>query len=518
MNHTSSHWSNWIQTAQDNPLHAWSNGLRLGTFEEVKTLPERFPLNAQEQQNLLHSLLSDRLLDVRALDRLMSLTPWPQEWLGQWLANRSERAMAGGRLEEVLDWWMSIPLEPVEEHVRYAVLAHARRTQLQTLIEARGKGETQWEVLARLDAYDGSWGPQHGASGCWAGVVLEFTPQGQQIDSTRHWSEDALCLGLRVAMNQAHCRNLIWGTVEQLPTAAWQKWERWLGDSPNRQAAWDRIVREDVQDVQLARDWTQAMFPDNCWEGNTLLRQSKDGIYRMNVGQFLDHPYWGECAAGLTITEEERLALVKGLLDTRQSGERAIALVHRTVAAWLAGLAEQRASEGDRRLFEAYSHSPAGRRLPCPPTLMSLGASSNGPWIKTLAMKSSTGTDQLLDTLRDERVVLAFKLTPEDLIQWLAGPQGAQVRAWRDDRGDHLLSVALPRRWRESSKPPLSPNLAKGFLELVPEWLVEPTSEGGCLLDFNLTETKAQAYIRQQALGRVAQQSDGRACEPNRRM
>lgn len=517
MSPISSHWSSWIQEVQDNPLHVWSNCLRLGTFEEARTLPERVALNEQEHQQLRETLLTDRLLDVYALDKLMRVVPWPQDWLGQWLGNQTERALAGGRLEDVLDWWMSIPLEPVDEPFRHAVLAQARRSQLKGLIDSRGKGQTQWEVLARLEAYDGSWGPQHGTSGCWAGVVLEFTPQGQHINSTWHWPEDALCLGLRVAMNHPHCRNLIWGSGEHLPTAAWQKWERWLNDSPNRQAAWDRIVQEDVSDTQLCNDWIGSAFATDTWKTALLqAAQARSDTGGASVAQLLDHPYWGQCAQVLDTTQEHHTTLFKVLVATL--AESGWDIAYRAVSKWVAGIAEQRARDGDERLMKAYLQSPAGRRLPCVPTLMGLGAVSNGPWVKALAMQSDVGTAQLLDAMRDTRVATGFKLTPQDLLKWLASPQGAQVRAWRDVRGDHLLSRVLPGTWRKMSKPAISPNLAKGVLDLAPEWLVEPTSEGGCLLDFNLTETKAQAYIRQQALGRVAQQSDGRACEPSRRM
>lgn len=518
MNSTSSHWSSWIQDADTNPLHAWSNVLRLGTHDQVRTLPRQFSLKAQEHQQLRNSLLTDRVLDTRALDRLMYLESWPVDWLADLLSNHAEKALKGGRLEAIMDWWMSIPLEPVDEPFRHEVLAQARRPHLKTLIDSRGKGNREWEVLARLNTYDESWGRQHGASGCWAGVVLEFTPEGQQIDSTRHWPEDALCLGLRVAMNQAHCRNLIWGSSEHLPTSAWQQWEKWLAASPNRQSAWDRIVREEAQDTQLAQDWTHTWFPNGRIEDSLLLRQSKDGTFRINEAQVLEHPYWGVCAQVLDVTSKDRTLLIKSLLDIRQFGDRGIPLAHRAFSAWLATMADARAAEGDTRLFEAYSNSPAGRRVPCAPTLMSLGAISKGPWIKQLAMKSEEGTAQLLDALRDDRVALMFELSPEDLIQWLSGPHGEQVRAWRNGRGDHLLSLALPPKWRGMSKPPLSPSLAKGYLEVAPEWMMEPTSVGGCLLDFPLTERGAQAYIRQQALARIAQHSNGRATGPDRRM
>lgn len=56
----------------------------------------------------------------------------------------------------------------------------------------------------------------------------------------------------------------------------------------------------------------------------------------------------------------------------------------------------------------------------------------------------------------------------------------------------------LPQGWKTNPTPPLTPSLAKGFMEKAPEWLIQPLPQGGSLLDFQLTISVCTGWLKYQ--------------------
>lgn len=508
-------WTDWVQEYHDskNGSGRWRDTLLMGNQEDILALPDVAPLDELGLKEVRHDLLNGTTLDQEALEASMYMSPWPVDWLATWLREKSNLAVEGQRLEQALDWWMSTPLEAVDEHVRHDVLHLARRVLLKEIFDKGGKANQQWELLARLTPYDPEWVHQHGSVGHWMGVMLDFEVAGRLVGHsiTTGFSEENLCMGLRISMNHPYGRERIWGMSQAYPTQSWARWEQWLDADDTRRSAWERMRVEDLNDMRLAQDWTNQWFPGGQWQDPGYV-EPKTGKRLLNIHSLLDHPYFGDCAKHLDYTEEERRNFHKMLLDQQASGDHTIPDFHRQVALWLARVADRQFQDSHDTLSDAYAQAPVGRRLPCPPDLMSLGVIANSQSILGLGMNTPSGTQALLRALEDERVARSFKLDPERLLAW-ASNQGDAVTDWRSPKGQNLLALLLPESPRNSG-PILkkgtsrenallrSDSIAWGFAKLTPQWLTECDPTGRCLMDEPLASDVAMTEIRRWVLGK----------------
>ena len=516
MSFSSTHWTDWVRERHNDPKQAvqrWCDTLLAGQESEILKLPDVAPLDTQGHKEMRYILLGGAALNEEALEASMYLAPWPLDWMATWLREKNNEALEGRRLERALDWWMKTPFEATDEYVRLDALGLARRVLFKEIFDNGGKSHRQWELLARMTPYEPEWVHMHGSVGHWMGVMLDFSPHVAWVGHslTTGYTEDELCLGLRISMNHPYGRDQLWGMSKPYPAANWKQWELWLDEDDTRKTAWARLREEDQQDTACARDWTAQWFPAGQWQDPSYTH-SKTGQRLLNIRSLLDHPYFGGCAQHLDYTEEEHRDFHKTLLDCQKQGDHTIVDYHRKVAMWLARVADRRSQEGDGALGEAYASAPVGRRLPCPPDLMSMGVIANSQSILGLGMNTPSGTQALLRALEDERVARSFKLDPERLLAW-ASSQGDAVTDWRSPKGQNLLVVLLPESPKDIG--PISnkgvnranallrsDSIAWGFAKLTPQWLTECDPTGRCLMDEPLASDVAMTEIRRWVLGK----------------